>query len=237
MTANLGYGFRAPNVFDLGTLGERPGNRFNIPNPNLQSERITQLDFGIRHRGERWDLDAVVFVLHYTDRITSVLTGDITPDGRDVTQSRNIASADIAGLEVGAHFVLGPTLTADIVVNYLRGEQEDESATTVPGDRIPPMNGRVSLTLQATDNVALETFAVFAAGQDRLSPRDASDPRINPDGTPGWTTANLRANWEISESWQLAMTLENIFDRSYRMHGSGIDSVGRNLIVSVQSRW
>jgi len=44
LTANLGFGFRAPNVFDLGTLGERPGNRFNIPNPDLVSERITQFD-------------------------------------------------------------------------------------------------------------------------------------------------------------------------------------------------
>lgn len=33
LVSNIGIGFRAPNIFDLGTLGARPGNRFNIPNP------------------------------------------------------------------------------------------------------------------------------------------------------------------------------------------------------------
>lgn len=237
VTANLGYGFRAPNVFDLGTLGDRPGNRFNIPNPDLDSERITQLDFGVRHRGERWDLDAVAFVLHYTDRITSVLTGDITPDGRDETQSRNIETTDIYGVEIGASILLGGGLTADVVVNYLRGEQEDEAGMTVPGDRIPPLNGRLAMTWRTSYSFSLEPYLVFAAGQDRLSPRDVRDPRIDPLGTPGWMTTNLRADWDVSETWQLSVTLENLFDKSYRAHGSGIDSVGRNLIVSVRSNW
>ena len=98
LVANVGYGFRAPNIFDLGTLGERPGNRFNVPNPDLKSERITQLDVGIRHGGQEWSVDATAFVLHYTDRISSILTGTVTPAGRDVVQSRNIETADIYGL-------------------------------------------------------------------------------------------------------------------------------------------
>ena len=40
LLSNIGRGFRPPNIFDLGTLGSRPGNRFNVPNPNLEPESV-----------------------------------------------------------------------------------------------------------------------------------------------------------------------------------------------------
>jgi outer membrane receptor protein involved in Fe transport len=237
LTANVGYGFRAPNVFDLGTLGERPGNRFNIPNPDLESERITQFDAGVRHRSERWGLDIVFFALQYTDRIASILTGAITPEGRDVTQSRNVASADIHGVEMGGHFVFTASLVADLVVNYVRGEQADATGGQEAGDRIPPLNGRASLTYYPTDTIRVEPYFLFSGEQDRLSGRDILDVRINPEGTPGWVTANILGSWDVNEAWRITAQIENLFDKQYRVHGSGIDAIGRNLFVSLQTNW
>lgn len=237
LTANLGYGFRAPNVFDLGTLGERPGNRFNIPNSNLNSEHITQFDIGIRHRAEYWDFDIVLFALHYNDRIVSVLTGDITVDGRDVTQSQNVSSADIHGLEASAQWVLSADLSADLVVNYVRGDQADVGGDTVPADRIPPLNGRLALRYEWTDELGIEPYLLFAATQDRLSPRDSRDVRIDPNGTSGWMTANVSADWRVGDLALVTLGLENLMDRRYRVHGSGIDAVGRSLFLSLQTTW
>ena len=237
ITANLGFGFRAPNVFDLGTLGERPGNRFNVPNPDLDSEHITQFDLGLRHYGERWEINVVAFVLHYTDRIASVLTGDVTPTGRDVIQSRNVDTADIAGLEIGGRLLLTDNLAADLVVNVIRGDQSDESGENVAGDRIPPSNGRLGLRYQWRDDLLIEPYVLFADAQDRLSPRDSIDPRIDPAGTPGWITANLRFSWNASETWRITLQLENILDKRYRVHGSGIDSPGQNLYVGFTAGW
>lgn len=237
VTANLGYGFRAPNVFDLGTLGERPGNRFNVPNPELESERITQFDIGLRHRGSDVDIDATAFMLHYIDRITSVSTGAMTPDGRDITQSRNVDNADIFGLEIGAVWRISDSLEGNAVLNYVRGEQSDEGGANVPGDRIPPVNGRIGLRYRFSESLELEPFVVFAAEQDRLSPRDVSDPRIDPSGTPGWITLNIRAVHDLNDAWRMSASLENLFDESYRVHGSGIDAPGRNIYVSLQYGW
>ena len=237
VTANLGYGFRAPNVFDLGTLGERPGNRFNIPNPNLDSERITHFDIGVRHRGEHFDMSLVAFALHYTDRIASILTGQVTADGRDITQSRNVDDADIHGIEASAQWWWSEAASLEFVLNYLRGEQSEPSGGTVPGDRIPPLNGRMSLRYQYSDRLTLEPYIVFAGTQDRLSPRDMNDVRIDPAGTPGWVTANLGAEWKLKESWLLSVGFENILDRHYRVHGSGVDAVGRNLFASLAVTW
>jgi len=237
IVANLGYGFRAPNVFDLGTLGDRPGNRFNIPNPDLESERIYQLDAGFRHYADLWDFNVMLFALHYTDRITSVLTGAVTPAGRDVVQSRNVESADIHGIEAAAHFVLSDSTTADLVVNYTRGEQEEAGGQEFPADRIPPLNGRLSLRHVVTDSLSVESYLLFASGQDRLSPRDIRDVRINPNGTAGWLTLNLAAIWRPADDWQIVASVENIFDKRYRVHGSGVDSAGRNLILSLHKLW
>lgn len=237
VTANAGFGFRAPNVFDLGTLGDRPGNRFNIPNPALESERVTQVDLGLRHRAERWDLDVVLFALHYAERITSVLTGDVTAGGREITQSRNVSSADIRGIELAGHWSIASELTADLVLNYLRGIQAEEDGSTVAADRIAPLNGRLSLEYQVSPSLTLEPYLVFAGSQDRLSPRDIQDARINPDGTPGYVTANVAGEWRLGEAWQLTVVLENLLDRRYQVHGSGIEAVGRNVYLGVRSSW
>jgi len=237
IVANLGYGFRAPNVFDLGTLGDRPGNRFNIPNPVLESERIYQFDVGFRHHEELWDLNVMLFTLYYADRITSVLTGDVTPTGRDIVQSQNVQSADIRGIEAAAHFVLSASTTADLVVNYVRGEQTEADGVTVSADRIPPFNGRLSLRYVVSDALFVEPYLLFAGSQNRLSPRDSRDVRINPDGTPGWLTANVAATWQPQDGWQIVAALENLFDKKYRAHGSGVDSTGTNLILSLRKLW
>ena len=43
LVANFGRGFRPANIFDLATLGPRPGNRFNVANPDLYPENGLEL--------------------------------------------------------------------------------------------------------------------------------------------------------------------------------------------------
>ena len=191
----------------------------------------------MRHRGQYLDVSLVAFVLRYTDRIASVLTGEVTADGRDITQSRNVDEGDIHGIEAFASWWWSDAASLEVVLNYLRGEQSDAAGVTVAGDRIPPLNGRVSLHYEVSDRLTLEPYVVFAGKQERLSPRDVRDVRINPAGTPGWVTANLGAEWALRESWIVSLGLENILDRDYRVHGSGVESVGRNLFASLQVTW
>lgn len=235
--ANIAHGFRAPNVFDMGTLGERPGNRFNIPNSSLDSEHVTQFDAGIRGNTDRSRTELIVYRLHYKDRIKSVLTGMQTADGRDIVQSRNLAEADIWGIEAAAFLELGDNLALDAKINFSRGEEKEAGAASVLADRIPPLNGRLGLRYVPNEEWTFEPFIVFADSQTRLSPRDVRDVRIDPNGTSGWLTANIRAGWQPDERWRFSASLENLFDEQYRHHGSGIDAVGRNLSVSFQANW
>jgi outer membrane receptor protein involved in Fe transport len=231
LVANASRSFRAPNIFDLGTLGPRPGGRFNIANPDLEPESARQLDVGLRVTRPRLRAEVMAYVVDYSDRISSVLTGEVTPEGRQVVQNRNIASATIYGLEAGGEFDLSDRAMLRAVLNYTRGEEQEADSGTTPGDRIPPLNGAVSLRIALSDALDIEPWVEFAAEQDRLSPRDVRDSRIDPAGTPGWATLNLKGAWQTAAGWHLTLAVENILDKRYRIHGSGIDAPGRNLSI------
>ena len=115
------------------------------------------------------------------------------------------------------------------MINYTHGEEKGDNNLAFPADRIPPLNGQLGLEYFFNDSWRIEPYLVFAGRQDRLSPRDVGDPRINPQGTAGWGTLNILIDWQASDSLQLGLRLENLADKAYREHGSGIDAPGRNV--------
>jgi outer membrane receptor protein involved in Fe transport len=237
LVGNLGRGFRPPNIFDLGTLGARPGNRFNVANPDLGPESVWSYDLGFKSTGASWDYEVFAFYLDYTDKITSVATGETTPEGRTVVRSENRNRVSLYGLEAGLRRLLGERLEIYGVFNYTRGEERDGAGGEFPADRIPPFNGKLGVRFEPREDLRISGFLLFAGAQDRLSPRDAGDPRIDPDGTPGWGTFNLRLSWQASDRLQLGLKLENLGDKAYREHGSGIDAPGLNVGVWLNAMW
>ena len=77
-----------------------------------------------------------------------------------------------------------------------------------------------------------ETFVVHGDGQDRLTDGEKSDNRFPPAGTPSYTTLNAACGYRLTESAELAVRLENLTDEEYRIHGSGVNEPGRNLILT-----
>jgi outer membrane receptor protein involved in Fe transport len=236
LLANMGRGFRPPNIFDLGTLGSRPGNRFNVPNPNLEPESVWSYDIGIKLSTGRWQAEIYAWYADYQDKISSRFTGETTPDGRQVVQSDNLNEARLYGIESGFRYLGDHGLEYYAVLNYTRGEESDDGAT-VPADRVPPLNGRIGLVYQTNTRLRFETYLDFAARQDRLSPRDVDDPRINPNGTPGWGTLNMLLSWQWTPQVELGLRLQNLADKNYREHGSGIDAAGINLGAWINYRF
>jgi len=55
--------------------------------------------------------------------------------------------------------------------------------------------------------------------------------------TPGFVTLNLRGGYQVSESTDLVIVLENLLDKNYRWHGSGVDASGFNLQLSYRIRF
>lgn len=244
---NVGRGFRAPNIFDLGVFGPRPGSRFSIANPDLEPETVISLDAGLKFGGARASGEIIAFHSSYRDKINSVLTGaTVTADGTpceagtanclDVVQNRNVDAVDLWGVEAGARYHFAePDVELYATATWTRGETDGDEGTE-PADRIPPVFGKAGALWRVRDSIGLEGYVLYAGRQDRLSASDRSDPRINPDGTAGWATWNARARWTASPRLDLALRIENLTDRRYREHGTGLDEPGRNFILSVDYR-
>lgn len=237
LVTNVGRGFRAPNVFDLGTLGPRPGNRFNIPSPDLEPEKILTVDWGVKVQTSNFEGEAFGFYSNYMDKIESVATGAVTPDGRVVVQSQNLNRVILWGAEMGARYQVREDLQISGNLTYTWGEEQFPDGSKFSADRIPPLNGRIALLYWPRPTLWVEPFVRFAARQDRLSRRDMTDPRIDPNGTPGWVTLNVELGWDVRPYLGLRFALENITDASYREHGSGIDAPGINAILSAEGRF
>jgi hemoglobin/transferrin/lactoferrin receptor protein len=146
-------------------------------------------------------------------------------------QSRNIAQARYWGIEAAAGLRSGG-VDAYAVLNWTYGQERRSDGPTTPANRIPPLNGQLGVLVDAPWRLTLEPYVLFAARQDRLDDDDRNDTRIDPDGTGGWATLNLRIAGRASSWLWLQADGRNLLDKDYREHGSGVDAPGAGVVLS-----
>lgn len=242
IVGGAGQGFRAPNVDDLTILG-RTGTRFEVPNPALDPESSLNVEAGVRLRSLRVSGSGTYFLTDIDGLIQrefGVFEGkayrDFDADGvRDSTepliyQRQNAGQARIRGVELEGRVRLGGSWTASGMVVRMLGT---EQTTGSPLRRIPPAHGRALVGWSSDGSLWVEGYSVFAARQTRLAPGDLTDIRIPVGGTPGFLTLNVRGGVRITSALQVTLGLENLTNRTYRTHGSGIDAAGTNVVAGI----
>lgn len=230
-------GFRAPNLSDLTRFDVARSGEVETPSPGLDPETTTTFELGSKFLVEDWGLQAFG-AYHYTildDLIVRFPTG-ATLDGDPVVTKDNVGDGFVHGVELGLSWRFCRGFTAFGNFTWLEGEVdtiEGGRRAREPLSRLQPAAALLGLRWASPeDRYWVESTVTIVDNQDRLSPRDEADTqRIPPGGTPGYTVYTLRGGAEVYEGLQLFAAVENLTDRDYRVHGSGQNGPGTNVIL------
>ncbi len=233
---NLGQAFRAPNLSDISKFGESKGEIFEVPNPDLEPEKMSSIDLGVKINHSYFKMSGSVYYSKISDLLGSadaIYNGSSTIEFDStilkIKSKQNIGEAHLYGMEGSFRYMFFKTchLRGNVTWTYGENITMDE-----PIGGIPPLFGLIGFQYNKI-KYRVDFYMRFATKQDRLSTDDLDDPRIPNGGTPPWQTYNIRIKYMVSRFASLQMALENILDYNYREHGSGINGAGRNFIISL----
>jgi hemoglobin/transferrin/lactoferrin receptor protein len=244
-TAVGSTGFRAPNVDDLSKVFESVPGSVIVPNPDLKPEYTYNAEIGLSKTIAglvRTELSG--YYTRYTNAITTAAaqfngSDSIVYDGQKsrVMMAVNEGKAFIYGLNGTLQADITHSLSIHSTLNYTIGRIRENGGTR-PLDHIPPVFGKTSLNL-SIKKFRGEFFTLYH-GWKRLKDYNLlgedNQQYATKFGTPAWLTLNLRTAWQINQSVQLQMALENILDQNYRVFASGISAPGRNFSITLRGR-
>jgi len=223
--------FRAPNINDISSFGLFDYG-IEIPSTDLSPENSFTVEGGYKQSTERFSTAISIFNNRLKNQIVrekAAYNGSSTIDGEQVYKKQNQARSNIMGVEFESGWQLTRQFSFINNLTWLRGKNLENDK---PMRRIPPLSGKLALQYNKS-GIFGEAEFLFAAKQDRLSGGDIDDHRIPNGGTPGWNIMNLKAGF----AWKtisLNAGLQNIFNKAYRIHGSGVDGYGRSFWILLQ---
>ncbi len=234
----LSQGFRAPSLSDMTSFDVT--SAVEVPTTNLDPERFLQAEVGWKGQSGDWDWQASAYRTFIQDMIVQSPTGAFEA-GVPVVEKSNIGDGWIHGVELDLAWQWHADWRSAVTFTWMDGEvQQFDSATTsvvdAPVSRLMPPQGMLT-TRYEPEGMAhwVEGWVWAVDNQDNLALRDELDTqRIPPGGTPGYTVFGITAGWEIAEDQRLTVGVENLFDRDYRVHGSGVNGPGRNVVVTYE---
>ena len=236
----LSQGFRAPNLSDLTRLDDTSG--VETPSPDLDEERFLQAEIGLKASHERWSGQASFWHTWIDDLIVPSPTGRKIGSAPEVRKD-NVGDGWAAGVELEAACRVTDEWTVQLAGTWQDGEVDqlrtDGSKVRRPLSRMMPLTVACTATY-AEPNSCWRAWVGgrFSDRQDQLSLKDETDSeRIPSGGTPGFSVWSLGVSFDISDNAVISFAVDNVFDRDYRIHGSGTNEPGRNFVVGLDVRF
>jgi hemoglobin/transferrin/lactoferrin receptor protein len=215
------------------------------PEFDLSPEHFLQAECGLKGRGHELAWQVSVW--------RTWIQGMIMRSPEDSTGSKvgkDNSNGWMHGIEVDLEWAFAPQWTATMMASWMNGEIEQRvgvdgvpfnqlAVVMAPVDRLMPLQAWLSARNTGSDGRFWYEGWLWSLGNaDKLSFRDQRDgSRIPAGGTPGFTILGISAGWHLSSKLDFSLQLENLTDQDYRVHGSGINGAGRNLVAVIDLRF
>ncbi len=256
-SGGIGFAQRPPTLTELYAVGSfigvlQPGLTSVFGDPELDPERVRQIDLGIKadygcvragvHGFYAWISDYITFDERAPDP-------DFPDDFADFYTNTDLAT--LAGFELTSELDMTDCLTGFANMSFVEGRDRSRrepapffdrprgdfaGASHEPLAGIPPLESRLGFRLHQTGKTprwAIELAARVVDNQDRLA-LTLGEPE-----TPGFTTWDLRGYWRPTDRVTWVAGVENFTDKFYREHldlraGRGVFQPGINFYFGLQ---
>ena len=238
----VSQGFRAPNLSDLTRLGVARSGEVEIPSPDLDPERFLNYEIGLRRSHSDFSGELTLWYTDVRDLIGRKPTGERLRGEPTVTKT-NAANGHLWGVEASLDWDFHPAWRLWTATSWQDGtvdsfEESEAPSRREPFSRLMPLTTHLGLRHKLNQSVWVEAVITRSEKADKLSAGDKRDrQRIPEGGTPAYTVLHLRSGWELNENTSISLAIENVFDENYRVHGSGLNEPGRNLVVALEKRF
>jgi hemoglobin/transferrin/lactoferrin receptor protein len=247
--AGASQGFRSPNLSDLTRYDIARSGELEIPSSGLKPEHFISYETGVKVDFEKVSAEAAYFYTDIEDLIVRIPTGrTVLVQGTPALEVVKGNSGDgyVHGVEFLGEYRFAESWSTQGRFTWSEGEVDTFSSLTSARvyqteylSRVMPITAQIGLRYQIPEwHLAIQGWCTIAGRQDKLSSGDLRDTdRIPPGGTPGYSVFDLTLTWEPCENFMLRASIENIGDKDYRIHGSGVNEPGRNFIAAMNVRF
>lgn len=239
---NLGSAYRAADMRERFEDSARGDGFFHVGNPQLDPERSTSLEIGLKGTSGVFDYRLAAFYTRIDDYIAGRITGENHPgSGLPIKRTENLDRVVIRGLEGALAMPVG-AFVADATFTWLRADnrQDDE-----PLAETPPPELRLGFGQPAERGFYWRAQTRLVARQDRVATKFTNGGE---DETSGFATADLNLGWNFGSAGALKqasldLNLTNLFDRRYHEHltqgvsGQEILAPGRSIAAQFTGRF
>ena len=220
--------FRAPGIEELFSEGPHlAAYSYEVGNGALDSERGRGVELFAEYRRRQGQIHLAVFRNAIDGYIFPKNTGERSLRRADLFLYRMVGEPVLMhGVEAAFDWYLARSWKWAGTLGYVRGRLTDLDDEPLP--RLPPLQGRVTLSWEPSETLEAAAALRLAADQDR--PGEFEGP------TEGYAVLDLSGEHHVHWGGRLhtlSLTLENATDAVYRNHLNRVKEIlpepGRNL--------